>query len=312
MYEISTRFLDFLPQSIGSTDTSLRCRYANRAYGELMGRSPESMIGVPIRELWGEKLFDDIQPFIQRVLAGEEVSFFKRGVLPSGEKRHGKIDLIPDADGGYSFVMQGLDEAERHSNDRDRLVHELDHRVNNTLQILESVIALESQCADEHVAVVLDAIKARVDALAISYEFLRADQPVQGWSAALVLERVASSIGPGDCASWASSPDLNVPLASMETFVFIAMELGRWASMKDDKARIEAHRVPEGIELSAQGAQGVDLTTRAGAAGLSLVESFAEHCGAGPLRGGIRLSIIFPLDGQGDSGDSAAPAPAGI
>jgi len=73
------------------------------------------------------------------------------------------------------------------------------------------------------------------------------------------------------------------------------MEMARWAATEGAVARIEARRVPEGIELSTEGDQDVDLTTRAGAAGLALVESFAHRCGAGPLRGGTRLSIIFPV-----------------
>jgi hypothetical protein len=298
--EISTRILDLVSQSIGSTDADLHCRYANRAYAALLGRAPESMVGTHIKELWGAKLYEEALPFINRVLAGEAVSFSKRVRLPNGVRLHGRIDMLPDPDGGYSFVMQALDEAERHAKDRDRLVHELDHRVNNTLQVLQSVLALEAQSADEPISLVLEAIKARVDALALSYEFLRSDQPARGWSAALVLERVAASIGPGDSASWESSPGLTIPIASTETFVFIAMELSRWASMCGDRVKLEAQLVPEGIELSAESEQGIDLTTRAGAAGISLVESFAERCGAGPFRGGSRLSIIFPLDATCD------------
>jgi len=298
MDEKSLRLFDLMAQSVGSTDGNLRCRFANRAFAVLMGRTPEAMLGVHIQDLWGRETFEDIQPFIKRALAGEAVSFSKRLRLPSGEMHHARVDLVPDEGGGYSFVLQGLDEAERHSRDRDRLVHELDHRVNNTFQVLQSIIALEYQSAEPATGAVLEAIKARVDALALSYEFIRADQPQKGWSAALVLERVAASIGPGDSASWAATSGLSIPVEFVETFIFIAMELSRWASMEDDKASISAQLVPEGIELSAASERGVDLTTRAGAAGLSLVESLAERCGAGPLRGGIRISLIFPMRAQ--------------
>ena len=295
MDEGSKKIFDIVPQCIGSTDIEMRCRYANRAYGELLGKSPESMVGVHTRELWGEKLFNEVLPFITRVLAGEVVTFSKRIIHINGERRFGKVHLLPENDGGYTVVMHSLDAVERQIQDRDRLVHELDHRVNNILQILQSVLALESQSAEEQTCAVLEAIKARIDALALSYELLRSTEPEGGWPAAVVLERVAYGVGPGVSATYTSDPKLRIPHSSIETFVFIATEIARWATADGAIARLEARRLPEGLELAASSDTGIDLTTRAGAAGLALVESFAYRCGAGPLRGGTRLSIIFPL-----------------
>jgi PAS domain S-box-containing protein len=287
--------LDLLPQPIGSTDPSLRCRYANRAYAELMGRTAESMQGVHVRELWGEKLFGEVLPYLRRALAGEPVVFSKRIRHINGERLFGKVELHPDGGGGYTVVMHNLDATERYNKDRSRLIHELDHRVRNILQVLHSVLALESQSAEQRTFAVLEAIKARVDALALSYELLSEAEPAGGWPAATVLERVVSSVGPGISAASASDPKLRVPHGELETFVFIATEFARWASSGAGHARLEAQLLPEGLELSAEGADGVDLTTRAGAAGLALVESFARRCGMGPLRGGKRVAIIFPL-----------------
>lgn len=295
MDEISKRIFELLPQYIGSTDAEMRCRYANRSYAELLSRSPASMLGVHVRELWGKKLFDEVKPFLERALAGETVSFSKRIRHFNGERRFGKIDLIPEPDGGYMVVMHDLDAVERHIKDRERLIHELDHRVNNILQILQSVLALEAQAARGKTSAVLDSIKARVDALALSYELLSGNEPQGGWPAAIVLERVAYSVGPGISASCSSDANLLIPNSTIETFVFIATEIARWAAADGAIARIEARRLPEGLELAAESEDGVDLTTRAGAAGIALVESFARRCGAGPLRGGKRLSIIFPL-----------------
>jgi PAS domain S-box-containing protein len=305
MDESSMRILDELPQYVGSTDSSLRCRYANRAYAELLGRTPETMVGLPIGELWGENILAEVMPFIRRALAGERVSFSKRIRRLNGDNRFGKVSLVPDGEGGYSVVIQDLDGVERHFKDRDRLLHELDHRVNNILQILQSVLAIESQAADKRTIDVLDAIKARVDALALSYELISGAEPAGGWPAAAILDRIAYGIGPGVSASCASDGNLRIPHDDIETFVFIAMEIARWAAADGSFARMEARRVPEGMELSAEGDRSVDLTTKAGAAGIALVESFARGCGAGPLRGGSRLSIIFPLreDGEPASGD---------
>ena len=202
MDESVKRILDLLPQFVGSTDPAMRCRYANRAYAEFLGRSPESMIGVSVRELWGQMIFEEVEPFLDRALAGEIVSFSKRIRHINGEKRFGKVDLIPEPQGGYTVLIHDLDSVERHMKDRERLIHELDHRVNNILQILESVLALESQSADSRTATVLDSIKARVDALALSYELLKDGEPTGGWLASAVLEKVVYSVGPGVSASF--------------------------------------------------------------------------------------------------------------
>ena len=294
MDEGSKRLFDLLPQYIGITDSDLVCRYANRAYAELLGRSPQSMVGATVEELWGPKLFSEVRPKLQRALDGEELSFQKRIRHLNGEPRFGRVHLLPSPEGGYIVVITDLDEVERQQRDRARLVHELDHRVNNILQVLHSVISLESQAADDRTSLILDSIKVRVDALAISYEFLSTIEPAGGWSIASILDKVVSAIGPGLSASSWADPRLRIPFGLVDSFVFIAMELARWSSMDGSKARLEARSVPDGIELSAEGSLGLDLTTKAGAAGLALVESLAIRCGAEPLRGGTRLSLIFP------------------
>ena len=296
MDENLMRILDILPQYIGITDSELVCRFANKAYGELLHRTPQSMIGATIQELWGPELFAQVKPMLQRALAGESVSFRKRIHHLDGEYRFGRVDLLSNLEGGYFVVMTDLDGVERQQRDRESLVHELDHRVNNILQVLHSVLALEAQAADERTAKVLEAITVRVDALAISYELLTSQTAGKRWSASTLLDKVAAAIGPGMKVSVSAEPKLRIPSALTETFVFIAMELARWASTDGARAALAARALPEGIELSVEADEGEreDLMSKAGAAGIALVESLAARCGAGPLRGGARLSIIFP------------------
>jgi hypothetical protein len=100
-----------------------------------------------------------------------------------------------------------------------------------------------------------------------------------------------------------SDPDVLVPPGDLDAFIFIATELSRWATAEDATVTLEARRRAEGIELSVSNGGDGDLTARAGAAGIALVESFAQSRKAGPLRGGSRLTIIFPEGKKGPAPD---------
>ncbi|MCJ7765940.1 MAG: PAS domain-containing protein, partial [Thiovulaceae bacterium] len=67
--------IDDIPNMIGYWDRDLRCRYANNAYSEWFGKSPEEIVGITFRDLTGEHLFILNEPHIRRVLAGEPQRF---------------------------------------------------------------------------------------------------------------------------------------------------------------------------------------------------------------------------------------------
>lgn len=98
-----------IPNMIGYWDRDLRCRYANNAYREWFGKSPEEIIGITFRDLAGEHLFTLNEPHIRRVLAGEPQRFERTLNKASGEVGHIIGHYIPnfDADGTVrGFVTQ--------------------------------------------------------------------------------------------------------------------------------------------------------------------------------------------------------------
>jgi len=77
-------------------DSDLRCRFANRAYEQWFGVSPEALIGKHIRELLGP-LYQLNLPYIEGALRGEAQEFER--VIPSptgGPPRHSLANYIPD------------------------------------------------------------------------------------------------------------------------------------------------------------------------------------------------------------------------
>jgi len=104
--------IDDIPNMIGYWDRDLRCRYANNAYREWFGKSPEELIGITFRDLAGERLFSLNELHLRRVLAGEPQRFERTLHKPNGDIGHIIGHYIPDfnADGTVQgFVIQSSD-----------------------------------------------------------------------------------------------------------------------------------------------------------------------------------------------------------
>lgn len=89
---------DNLPGLVAYWDADMRCRFANAAYGEWFGQSPENMLRMTLPALLGPELFAENEPYIRAVLNGQCQSFHSTLVKPTGEVGHSWMQLIPDID----------------------------------------------------------------------------------------------------------------------------------------------------------------------------------------------------------------------
>lgn len=92
--------LDHMPAMIGYWDRDLTNRFANQAYVEWFGWTPQQMQGHHIREVLGEVLFQKNLPYMLRALAGEVQHFNREITDPTGQLRHSQASYIPDVQGG--------------------------------------------------------------------------------------------------------------------------------------------------------------------------------------------------------------------
>ncbi|MEO5794956.1 MAG: diguanylate cyclase [Rhodoferax sp.] len=92
------KIADHMPGMVGYWDKDLHCRFANHAYQEWFGRSPQAMIGITIQELMGERLFALNEPYIRRALAGEKLHFERTLTKPDGNLGYTLANYIPDTD----------------------------------------------------------------------------------------------------------------------------------------------------------------------------------------------------------------------
>ncbi len=91
-----------IPALISFFDADLVCRFANDYHTEWFGRSPESMVGLHMRDFLGEEAFATRAPYVARVKAGETVSFDAK--VPHGTDgwRYSALTYVPRmSDGGF-------------------------------------------------------------------------------------------------------------------------------------------------------------------------------------------------------------------
>ncbi len=119
----SERFIravtDGLPGLVAYWTADLRCTFANRAYREWFGLTPEKMVGMEMVEVLGEKLFRLNEPFIGGALRGEAQTFERTIIKVSGETGYTLAQYVPDlgADGktvkGFFVLISDVTEVKR-------------------------------------------------------------------------------------------------------------------------------------------------------------------------------------------------------
>ena len=88
--------IDIIPGMVGYWTSELRCTFANIAYREWFGKSPEEMQGIHIADLLSEDLFRKNEPHIRAALAGERQRFERTLVKVDGTVGYTWAHYIPD------------------------------------------------------------------------------------------------------------------------------------------------------------------------------------------------------------------------
>jgi two-component sensor histidine kinase len=87
-----------------------------------------------------------------------------------------------------------IEQFELQIRDRDMLLHELQHRVKNNLQLITALIRLEARAASEGEAVALSRLASRIDALTVLYRTLAVEGSEQDIDLGKYLADVADAV----------------------------------------------------------------------------------------------------------------------
>ncbi len=104
--------MDAAPALIAYVGADGRYRRVNRGYEQWFGRSTEEIRGLRVRDVLGEDAWKTVRPYVQRVLAGEQVTYESELFFPGGSSRWVQGSYSPDFDETgrqRGFVVHGVD-----------------------------------------------------------------------------------------------------------------------------------------------------------------------------------------------------------
>ncbi|MEK6479470.1 PAS domain-containing protein [Catalinimonas sp. 4WD22] len=85
-----------MPVLIGYLDQEEKYRFANQTYKSWFNQNPEDLIGLPVRDVIGNKAYERVKKYIDRAKKGEKVDFEAKMPYRDDFVKHIKTSYIPD------------------------------------------------------------------------------------------------------------------------------------------------------------------------------------------------------------------------
>jgi PAS domain S-box-containing protein len=98
--------LDNVAATISYIDTNLHYRFVNQALATMLGLVAEDMPGMSLHDVVNEQMFKQIEPWLNRAMAGEQVAFDIERTYPVVGTRDMNLSFVPDFDA--TNTVQGL------------------------------------------------------------------------------------------------------------------------------------------------------------------------------------------------------------
>ncbi|MBE9107284.1 PAS domain S-box protein, partial [Nostoc cf. edaphicum LEGE 07299] len=115
---------DTLPVLITFVDSEQRYRFNNRAYQEWFGHSTAEVYGKYLWEVLGESAYEVLRPYVEQVLAGEQVTFESEVPYKDGGTRYINAIYVPQFNRqgiveGYAALITDISEQQAALRDRN-------------------------------------------------------------------------------------------------------------------------------------------------------------------------------------------------
>ena len=213
-------------------DPDLRYRFISHAYLEMTGRRPEQVVGKRLPDVLGEKDFQAIRPYVEKVLQGNRVEFEREVQYQGVGKRFLHVIYTPEKDDsgtvtGWIASMLDITERKRAEEEQKRaseaeqiLIRELQHRTNNLLAVIQG-IAQKTLCSAGSLDEARKTFEGRLLALAGTYRQLTKTN----WSGVTLSEIVHLTLEPFAARTEIEGPDLLLSAKNAQGFSLALHEL---------------------------------------------------------------------------------------
>ncbi|MEH2149423.1 PAS domain S-box protein [Nostoc sp.] len=127
---------DTLPVLISFVDSEQRYRFNNRAYQEWFGHAAAEVYGKHLWEVLGESAYEVLRPYVEQVLAGEQVTFESKISYKDGGTRYINAIYVPQFNKqgiveGYAALVTDISEQQaalRHRNLAEEALRDSEER----------------------------------------------------------------------------------------------------------------------------------------------------------------------------------------
>jgi PAS domain S-box-containing protein len=121
-----------VPVLISFIDSEQRYRFNNQKYEEWFGHLPNEIYGKPLRDVLGEAAYATIRPYVERVLAGEQVTFESQIPDQDGRTRYVDATYIPQFDThravvGFVALVSDISDRKRAEAEQQKLITLIDN-----------------------------------------------------------------------------------------------------------------------------------------------------------------------------------------
>jgi PAS domain S-box-containing protein len=131
-----------IPAMIGYWTKDLICTFANPAYLDWFGRTPEQLLGIKMRDLMSEELYQKVQPHVQGALAGKNQKFEITINKLNGQTSHLLVQYIADkVDGGVNGIYALVTDITE-VKERENLIQESEEKWRTLFEVLPVGISL--------------------------------------------------------------------------------------------------------------------------------------------------------------------------
>ena len=139
---------DALPVLIAYVDTKQRYRFNNAAYTAWLGKSSKALQGKHLKKIWGDRIYRRMQPWIQKALAGEMVSYENDIHLKGQIPRSVDVTYVPHWDEkegtikGFFALTSDISDRKAIERMKDEFISVVSHELRTPLTSIHSALKL--------------------------------------------------------------------------------------------------------------------------------------------------------------------------